>query len=166
MQDLVVYRELWLTNGVGDSMLLDEKGRMCCLGMYLDDEGYPLLHKTTPSDVVGINTNPCENDHLNWLVSITEEKRPDGTAFWADSYRALRLMQINDSEEIQMGAREHHLRMAFHSYGVRVRFEGKHPKRESWSSYTQQYAPRRDVSVAQQVVWLARDMMKKIRPSK
>jgi len=122
---LVIKRKTWLrgaTGGSGSSCLLDDKGRMCCLGFFGRARGL------RPKEIrnVGTPSGVCEYDDkavvkiFGPLVVLQEYKESEG--YVEDSDLADHLMTANDDEDISDKSRETKIKKLFAKIGVKVTF--------------------------------------------
>ena len=128
MHTLVIDRRKWLRNRgteVYDSMLLDPKGKMCCLGFACLDMGMKrkdIKDITSPSVISCIREESEEvqeyRKSLGWLL------RP-GSSFNSlpmDSRDCNRLMMVNDSPTTTDKMKEHKITRIFAKHSVKVKF--------------------------------------------
>jgi hypothetical protein len=116
MKKLVINRKKWLRGPDRDSMLLDDHGRMCCLGFAARQ-----LCGAKPKDIRGHSSPASKPDvfetDLAWLI-----KKSRGLPI-QDSTVGNHLMSINDqSEGITDAKRERRIAAIFKKKGVRVTF--------------------------------------------
>lgn len=100
--DLTIVRSKWLHGGIGDSMLLDNAGNMCCLGFYSLACGH------SKEDIQNV-TEPLYVK--NWRGA----KREDADIYYS-------MMRVNDDEILSEAQREQEIAEYFKALGVNVTF--------------------------------------------
>lgn len=107
MKKFTVRRSKWL-RGTDHGRLLDEEGKMCCLGFGVNQicrvTKKDLLDKTRPSNVLFRNTpfTHCEGEDRVFIEKVID---------------------INDSEVISDSVREKRLTKIFKENGIKVTFK-------------------------------------------
>lgn len=124
--ELVIDRSRWLRGQGPDSMLLDSRGRMCCLGFACVEAGVEadrLLHAGSPEDV------GSSHDLLTVpvLSRVKESDDEDGGVHRrvVDTALSQEAIGINDDEEMEDTAREVALAELFAREGIAVTFVGE-----------------------------------------
>lgn len=112
-QKLIIDREEWLRGDEDHSMLLDNEGKRCCVGIYLKSCGV--------DDEVMLYTPDVES-----LVELHHEILPE-PARWmfgedGDVPKLIDLYKDNDSGELGDCEREQVITEKFAAYGVEVSF--------------------------------------------
>ena len=118
--DYVIDRSKWVCGGpenqekMGHVRMLNDKGRMCCLGQIAKLSGVGnqyLKHKQEPADVESGNIP-------DWMVTPEDANR--NTSLFARE-----AMRINDTDKINQTQRELQLKQLFKSAGISIQFKGK-----------------------------------------
>jgi len=133
MKTLTIDRSKWRTGGddfiepqkdLGRTMLLNDKGQMCCLGFYSkqlgglsDDEILNLEEPRTLAERCGYDRM---NDDMMRLVKKGYEFGPEHTSFTIEA------ITINDNERIENDVREIEIIQHFKRIGVDVVFTGEY----------------------------------------
>lgn len=111
-REFVVQRSKWLRGRYRDTFLLDEAGRMCCLGFVSAQCGVPapaMLRRTTPNGLPEHAGEPLLGLLLKHYTAHTE--------------LATAAVQINDSIGMNDEERESALCTLFAEHGYALRFE-------------------------------------------
>lgn len=120
----VIYRDKWVCGheasivraALGTSELLNEQGRMCCIGQVCLQDGLDssdLLYIDAPSGILDRNRIP------GWLVELTVYGAVNDSPVCGD------LMMINDDSSICQELRESQLIAIAKGVGVELSFEGE-----------------------------------------
>lgn len=111
-REFVVQRSKWLRGRERDTFLLDEKGRMCCLGFVSAQCGVPapaMLRRTTPNGLPEHTGEPLLGLLLKHYTTHTE--------------LAAAAVRINDTIGMDDAERESQLSALFVAHGYTLRFE-------------------------------------------
>lgn len=123
---LVITRPEWARGsrpGTDGNYLLDNEGKMCCLGFAgkqlcnLPDER--LLDSGTPAHLGDAFCNG-----LSWLLEEVESEAGEPTGSLEDSADCQHLMDVNDASSTSDAEKEAEIIKTFALHGVDVTFEG------------------------------------------
>lgn len=115
VKEFTVQRSKWLRGNMNISRLLNNKGKMCCLGFYSKACGIQnedIKNISAPEDI-------SNNVSKNWKTRLLKFNNRVNTA------KCFKLMQINDSSSINDEERERRLTKQFKILGIKVNFVGK-----------------------------------------
>lgn len=119
VRKFTVKRSKWLRGNGGVSQLLNNEGKMCCLGFYGRECGLrpqDIRDQATPSDVDDTRDEKIWNTFLIKDDTINTLNSP------RDSKAAVKLMRINDSKALSDEKREEKLTAEFLKWGIKVKF--------------------------------------------
>ncbi len=109
-KNVVVKRSKWLKGDVEESVLLNEKGKMCCLGFLAREAGF------TPKQIRKV----CQPDDLNkQIIGLT---KPIGFDQLWGTRTCFALMSANDSGILTDQAREKKIKSLGKKIGVTFKF--------------------------------------------
>lgn len=110
----VISRSKWLRGSKKNSVLLDNTGKMCCLGFYATSLG------VSEADIAGKAT-PESAYTVEWPEWVrTYACSSDRRSFDSDSI--LEIIDTNDSPDLTDSQRERRLTRHFARQGIKVRF--------------------------------------------
>lgn len=113
-----------LGDGRGETLLLNSKGYMCCLGFCMKQLGYAdddLISYGSPFEVTDASTP--------FTRRFEEEGKIVDTGLSVDTVLSEEAMRINDDEDISNEERESELSNLFSKHGHEIEFVGEYPKR-------------------------------------
>ena len=115
MKQFTIIREMWLRGDDGDqTFLLDDMGRRCCLGFYLQACG--LTDEELQDVAVPAEVKPGLPEEARWLRSVEHEG--PGKQVTRDSL----LMEANDGSSVPEDVREESIVELFKEQGIEVLF--------------------------------------------
>ena len=118
----IIDRSKWVCGdyeSLGGSMLLNNQGRMCCLGQVCKQEGVDdSLMEGRPSPESLNDDTKRMNGEIGWLVV-------DNLGYQVDSDITFKMMKVNDSKDISQTERELELTRLAATAGHEMVFEGK-----------------------------------------
>jgi hypothetical protein len=123
MKNLVINRKNWLRGEGGDVSFLkrEEDGKMCCLGMYLNQCRVP------QGDMIDVQV-PCSLEfktipkQAKWMIDDNYEASPLCNSLMNTSPLCNSLMNTNDDQKINEGKREKIISEKFSKAGIKVTF--------------------------------------------
>ena len=119
MKTLIIRRKKWLHGKVSGSMLLNDKGKMCCLGFYAQQIG-----GLKPNQILGMRA-PESLGKLS-LRTLRKLVYKDGNGEANNTDHCYTLMSVNDDHKIGDKRRERQLTDLFKKIKVAVKFVGKY----------------------------------------
>src|SRR5277367_909081 len=121
VKTFTVDRSKWLRGkGPEDSSLLNQKGKMCCLGFYAEACGLDrkfIRHLKSPAAAVTASKEDFTL-HKSGVIWKTELVNRNG-----DSATCYQMMAVNDNEDIKDDVRETKLTALFKKLNIKIKFK-------------------------------------------
>lgn len=128
MKEYTIDRSKWVCGGkrfskkLGMTHMLNDKGRMCCLGQIYEAEGVSredLIDETSPFSVwIAKKINPTD-----WMLTIKES---NACVIRQDHSRVSKqMMRVNDDDNLNQKERENKLKELALKVDVKLKFTGK-----------------------------------------